>query len=98
MPSRFVLQPNGKLARFSTVVDHFTHYDMTREEAYDVACDDMGRRDAEAKVERGLRDELENGQPGDGLSRFREALEDIERVHGKAEREKYEELLKVPSP
>lgn len=28
MPPYIVKQPNGKFARFSTIVDHFTHYDM----------------------------------------------------------------------
>jgi hypothetical protein len=98
MPARFVLQPNGLLARFSSVVDNFTHYDMTKEEAIEVAREDMGRQDAIDKVERGLKDEKpwHHGVYGDGTERWKDALEDIEMVHGKAERAKIEAALSAP--
>jgi hypothetical protein len=94
MASRFVLQPNGQLARFSDIVDHFTHINMTREEAIEVARVD-GVQDAEAKVERGVKDEIpwKHNVYGDGTARWKDALETIETVHGKAEREKYERAL-----
>ena len=38
-------QPNGKLCRFSTVVDTVTHWDMTEEE-YIELCAEKARREA----------------------------------------------------
>jgi hypothetical protein len=98
MPSRFVLQPNGRLARFSTVVDQFTHYNLTKEEATTLAREDMGRRDAEASVERGLKDEMywKPGVYGDGTWRWKSDLATLEAVHGKAEREETEARLSAP--
>jgi len=87
MPSRIVKQPNGLLARFSTVVDDFTHYGMTEEEALEVCRDEMGRVEAEAKVQRGLDDDLTGlgvkDPKDDGLNRWRGSLHIIEIVHGK---------------
>ena len=54
MSSRFLMQPNGKLACFSTIVDNFTHANLTEEEALAAAFEDMGRDAAEAKVARGV--------------------------------------------
>jgi hypothetical protein len=39
MACMYVIQPNGKFARFSTTVDDFTHFDMTKQEAWEVACE-----------------------------------------------------------
>lgn len=84
MPSRFVLQPNGLLARFSTIVDNFTYANLTKEQAIKVAREDMGRAAAEAKVERGLKDELpwQNGVYGDGTARWNEACRIVKLIHG----------------
>jgi hypothetical protein len=85
MPSRVVRQPNGLLAVFSTVVDDFTRMDLTESEALRWAREHMGRADAEAKVRRGLDDENPwTGERGDGLSRWRDALETVRAVHGEA--------------
>ena len=81
MPSRFVLQPDGKLARFSENVDNFTHYDMSREDAFEVAFEDMGREAAVDKVQRGF----------DNPERWKEELWTIFNAHGK---EKLEGTLK----
>ena len=105
MPARFVLQPNGLLALFSTVVDNFTHYNLTKEEATTLAREDMGRQDAEEKVERGLKDEIywHPGTPrptgstyGDGTWRWKHDIGQVEAVHGKVEREEVEALLSAP--
>lgn len=82
---RFVRQPNGLLARFSDVVDDFTHYDMTEEEAVEEAREDLGREAAIKKVKAGVEDyePWTNNVKGDGLSRWRDCLESIESVHGK---------------
>jgi hypothetical protein len=55
----------------------------------------MGLREAEEKVERGLKDEIpwKSGVYGDGTARWKDSLEMIEMVHGKAERRKVEALL-----
>ncbi len=84
MAWRIVVQPNGKYAGFADPVDHFTHYDMTREEAFDVCCRerDMGPQAAEEKIRRA------EGEP----YRYAEALETIEVIHGKAERNRIEHL------
>ena len=89
------MQPNGLLARFFTIVDNFTHMNMTKEEALEVAREDMGRQDAEAKVERGLRDEdpwTHGGPPGDGTSRWRADIATIRVIQGEAEVEKALEI------
>lgn len=72
MAWRIVKQPNGLLARFSDVVDHFTDVDMTIDEAIDVCAEKMGRQDAALKVQRGIDD------PG----RWADAIESIRVVHG----------------
>lgn len=59
MPARWMKQPNGKLARFSTVVDCFTHYNYERDDAIEVEREDMGRQAAIDKVERGMKRELD---------------------------------------
>lgn len=76
MPGRFLMQPNGKLARFSTIVDNFTHCNLTKEEAFAVAFEDMGRDEAEAKIARGVARTLE-AEYG-----WNECLETIRVIHG----------------
>lgn len=85
-----VQQPNGLLARFSSVVDGFTHVNMTDEEAVEVCQEYMGRRDAIDKVTRGRCDGFvvyeiqgEDISPQtDGLNRWRECLDKIIFRHG----------------
>ena len=97
MANRLVLQPNKLFARFSDIVDNFTHMNMTRDEAFEVVRDDMGRSVAEQKIARAERDEGEDGASGDGLSRWRNALDTIEAIHGKGQRDK-SERIGVASP
>ncbi len=80
---RFVRQPNRKIARFSEVVDHFTHFELTEEEAILLCIDeyDMGRNEATKKVSRC--DDVPKGYP----SRWEEAIEDVRRVHGNQQAE-----------
>lgn len=47
-------QPNGKLCRFSTVVDSVTHYNMTDDE-YIEMCAERAREDARDILEYGLK-------------------------------------------
>jgi hypothetical protein len=75
MPSYIVRQPNGLLAVFSTIVDAFTIFDMTEEEAVEEMREKMGREDALAKVKRGVEDQpLTGGPPGSGLDRWNSCL------------------------
>lgn len=73
MAWRFVEQPNGKLARFSEVVDDFTDYDLTDIDAYAIArqlgCDDQV---SNSKIIAAVTNP----------ARFAEAIQIIGRVHG----------------
>lgn len=80
MAWRFVKQPDGRLARFSDIVDNFTHYNMDADEAVRMCIEeyDLGPVAAQLKVERGVDDD-HCGQWGprvadDGLDRWRDSL------------------------
>ena len=92
-----VRQPNGRLARWSTIVDHFTEYDMTEAEAIESWLDDVGRKDATRLVREGIEEEPAWGKvghvSGDGLDRYRRCIDTIARVHGEAEAKKTEAIL-----
>jgi hypothetical protein len=75
MAWRIVQQPNGKLARFSEVVDDFTDVDLTYEEALDECIrHGMSVMDAIEKVNRGIKA---------GNARYLECLETIRTIHGR---------------
>jgi hypothetical protein len=75
MAWRIVLQPNGKLARFSEVVDDFTDVDMDPWEAVDECIrEGMSVMDAIEKVKRGI---------DAGNDRYLECLETIRTRHGR---------------
>jgi hypothetical protein len=75
MAWRILLQPNGKYARFSEVVDDIVEYDMSMEQALECCVSQrLGQRDAANKVQRAL---------FAGNARFLEALGIIARVHGR---------------
>lgn len=95
MAWRFVKQPNGKLAVFSDIVDHFTVYNMTEKMAVAYARLAMGREDALTKVRAGIEDHKPwtVGVRGSGLERWTASLKTIEICHGKAEREKIEKEI-----
>lgn len=88
MAWRIVNQPNGLLARFSDVVENFTHMNMTDEQAIDVCLDYMGRRDAAEKVRIGRADGIvgygvfDFPPATDGLARWRDCLDTILFRHG----------------
>ena len=87
MAWRFVKQPNNLLARFSQVVDDFTHYDLTKEEAEELCITEfeMDRDEARNKVYLGLVDDITwpiDQRRNDGLDRWRDALRVILAVHG----------------
>jgi len=78
-----VLQPNGKLARFSDVVDGFTHIEMTKDEAIELCREDMGKIAAEVKVQAGLDDIRPFSTRNGNDSRWMDCIETIIAVHGK---------------
>ena len=84
MPSYFVQQPNGLLARFSTIVDDFTHLNMTEDEAAAVILQEAEER-AKLEVKQALeRSKLDR-------NRWKDCLSTVQRIHGPevaAEREK----------
>lgn len=77
MSSRFVVQPNGLLARFSTVVDDFTAMNITEGEAAQVIQEEYVERakhDAEQAIARAKADTT-----GD---RWKDCLCTIRSIHG----------------
>ena len=75
MAWRIVQQPNGFLARFSEIVDDFTHYNMSLEAAITLCIEKYGmsREEALLKVQRGI---------DAGQQRFDEAIDIITTMHG----------------
>lgn len=93
---RIVCQPNGLYARFSDIVDHFTHWNMTNEEALELCQDHMSSAEAERKV-KAARDELDRrGKPQKAGFRWGEALQTIENIHGHEERREAELSVTIP--
>ena len=85
MPARFDLQPNGLLARFSTVVDNFTHIGLTPREAVEVAQEDgMSVEEARKKVRRGM---------DAGPERLTNDLGTVKAVHGDKEFDEIQKLI-----
>jgi len=95
MPSYFVVQPNGLLARFSTVVDDFTHMNMSETEAIETV--------AEEYAERANREAVQAVDRAKELSeiRWRDCLSTISSIHGNettAERLRFLEPNGEPEP
>lgn len=81
-----VKQPNGKLARFSNVIDDFTHVDMTELEAVELCREQMSHDDANAKVRAGI-DDIKywtKNEKGTGHDRWDDCIATIANVHGQA--------------
>lgn len=76
MPSRVIKQPNGKLALFSSVVDHLIIYDCSYDEMYFFLTTEYRQKLPSAvavqKIRRGLEDCLPytHGKKGDGRDRW----------------------------
>lgn len=67
-----VQQANGKFARFSTIVDDFTHIDMTEQEAFKMYHDHGGLITATTM--------LDNAK--NKVDPVEDALGEIKRIHG----------------
>ena len=91
MAWRVVKQPNGLYAIFSEVVDDFTVYDMTREQAVQECYQKMVRGmdvEAEAKVARA------EAAP----QRFEQEIATVRAIHGEKEAlERRRQLTGVPN-
>jgi hypothetical protein len=88
MAWRFVKQPNGLLARFSDIVDNYTHVNMSTEEAisYCLKNEDMGDLQASVKVETGVKDYGPfSTTVGTGHDRWDDCNEKIVSNHGPEE-------------
>lgn len=84
MAWRIVKQPNKNLARFSDIVDDFTHMNMTKDEAIELCSTYMGSRNATIKVQAGI-DDIKPwtiDEKGMGLARWMDCIQTIEMVHG----------------
>lgn len=102
MAWKIVLQPNGLLARFSDVVDDFTDYQLSREDAHRL-CRQHGctPEEADAKIARALNDEPPEGVKArkDKLARWHDCLNTIRSVHGKSRtREETWKTMTPPAP
>ena len=86
MPARAVVQPNGLFARFSTIVDNFTHVNYTREELWKVFRDECGLDCADGKIERAI------AEP----QRFEDEIDTIKMVHGPLEAERMKNYMSLP--
>lgn len=83
MAERAVLQPNGKYAVFSSIVDNFVLYDATSEEIWTYFRDAAGMRRANEAVKNADEDRNMDGSKG----RFEDCMRTIRNIHG-AEQEK----------
>lgn len=73
MAWRIVKQPDGKYARFSEVVDDFTHDGMTRTQVYKLCRVSLGEGDSAQKIDNADKE----------LIRWAEAICIICDIHGK---------------
>ena len=72
MGIKAIRQPDGLYARFSSIVDDFTHLNCTRKEIWEVFRDEGGIDFANKMIERADKE----------LERWEEELETIKEVHG----------------
>jgi hypothetical protein len=101
MGIRAVRQPNGLIAHFSEIVDHFVFHSATVEESFEEWKRGMGTLEALEKVAGAIRDEVPWAfatQPriGDGLDRWRDAIAVVGRIHGAAARAECEKWGQEP--
>ena len=73
MPAKIVKQPNGLYARFSTIVDTFTHYDMDEWDLVEMFTENGGLKEGRRQIHKA------NSDP----DAFAECIETVRLVHGK---------------
>jgi len=76
MAAIVIKQPNGLYGRFSSIVDNYTHYNLTGSDMFEVMRDEFGRATA-----REFMAKADTEYP----ERFEEELETIQSIHGKKE-------------
>lgn len=79
-----VKQPNGRLARFSDVVNDFTHLDMSEEDAL-ALCREIMPPSVATRTVQDAQDDIRPGiqnAKGNGLWRWKHSLQSIAMVHG----------------
>lgn len=95
MGTYLLKQPNGLIAVFSSIVDDFTAWDATPEEALAYGTKEWGQAIAQEKLDKALMD-IGLWKPystDDGLGRWRESLTTIAFRHGvKCLKERLEEI------
>lgn len=81
---RLVKQPNGKYARFSDIVDTFTHWDMSESEALECAKEEGSgsESDAKARLESAKKEIWQDKQMGN-LFRWFDETGTIKSMHGR---------------
>lgn len=95
MPSQIVQQPDGRFARFSTIVDDFTHLNCTDQEMLEVLLQEgLNNGEAWNKIVRAKLNcaHLDHAVASEPLARWNACLETIREVHGE---KKVEEILHV---
>lgn len=93
MPSEIVQQPNGRFARFSTIVDGFTHLNCTEQEMLEILKNDgMADGDAWNKIVRAKLncEHLSHAVACEPLARWVGCLQTIRNVYGET---KVQEVL-----
>ncbi len=82
---RFVKQPNGRYARFSEIVDDFTHHNMTPEGIFKHGTEvwDVGLPTLRGKI----------GSADAFPERFEQEIETIFAIHGKDRADERRDLL-----
>lgn len=86
MPTMVVIQPNGLFARFSSVVDNFTHYNYMEDEIIklyiDIAVEDA-RREAQKRATEAIAAARKDP------TRYERVLKTIANVHGVEEAKRF---------
>ena len=88
MGNRAIKQPNGFYARFSEIVDDFTHANNSREELWSFYRDEGGVECANGKMQRA----------DENANKFDEAISIIECIHGKKLADERRKKLSDPPP
>lgn len=86
MGNRAIKQPNGLYARFSEIIDDFTHANCSREELWVFYRDEGGVECANGKLQRA----------DENANRFDEAIDVIKSIHGKELAEERRKELSEP--
>ena len=84
MAWRIVKQPNGRYARFSDMANNFTNNNHSWDDIFPICVATSGSATATKKMRAADEDWLDNIGliRGNGLERWKAALETIKRVHG----------------